>query len=557
MPLAKGQVLNDRFRIVTLLAQGGFGAVYRAWDLNLKNAVALKENLTITPESLKQFTVEARLLANLRQENLPYVIDYFSLPGQGQYLVMEFVEGQDLQSMLDETGRPLPKTQSINWITQICNALIYLHSQTPPVIHRDIKPANIKITPKGQVMLVDFGIAKIFDPSHKTTVGARAVTQGFSPPEQYGSGRTDARSDIYAMGATLYACLTAQVPLDSLQRRMGVALPRPSQFNPGISTAVEEVILRAMELEPARRFQSAHELKNALTNSLINPSVVINGIVHRAGPPAPQIPATQVAPSMAENIPAPAYAGPRQSPAANLPAANLPPSYTPAARALPAERRTPGSSPAYPAGRATSAPRRNLLLVAGTIIILLLGVLAVLAGAAYYFSLPLATATKTPKEESLVEATGPEKVAPSHTATTPPTHTPPASLTWTVPPAPSFTPSPSPVPSWTPIPSRTPTSTQNPLATWYPCAGTYPSRLRVGGQAYISFDPPLPNRVRSHPDTGAEVLGYLQVGEKMEILEGPVCFGGWIWWRVHSLDTSLSGWTAEGDESSYWLVPIP
>jgi serine/threonine protein kinase len=107
MPLATGQVLKDRYRVVKLLAQGGFGAVYRAWDLNLKNVVALKENLSTSPESVKQFTLEARLLANLRQENLPYIIDYFSLPDQGQYLVMEFVEGQDLQSMLQESGKPL------------------------------------------------------------------------------------------------------------------------------------------------------------------------------------------------------------------------------------------------------------------------------------------------------------------------------------------------------------------------------------------------------------------------------------------------------------------
>jgi hypothetical protein len=93
--------------------------------------------------------------------------------------------------------------------------------------------------------------------------------------------------------------------------------------------------------------------------------------------------------------------------------------------------------------------------------------------------------------------------------------------------------------------------------TWVPCAGTYPSRLHVGDQAHISYDPPLPNRVRAQPTTGSDIIGYLEVGERMQILDGPVCAEGWIWWRVRSLDTGLVGWTAEGDNENYWLVPMP
>ena len=210
MPLLPNQILNNRYRIVKLLGQGGFGAVYRAWDLNLDHQRAIKENLDTSPQAQRQFKREAQILDVLVHPNLPRVIDHFIVPNQGQYLVMDFVEWQDLGEML--MNGPLPEARVLPWIIQVCDALIYLHSQNPPVIHRDIKPGNIKITPDGRAILVDFGISKVYDPTLSTTVGARAVTPGYSPPEQYGKGATDARSDMYALGATLYHLLTGQAP---------------------------------------------------------------------------------------------------------------------------------------------------------------------------------------------------------------------------------------------------------------------------------------------------------------------------------------------------------
>ena len=167
MTLETGSVLNNRYRIVKQLGQGGFGAVYRAWDISLERPCAIKENLGTTDEAQRQFKREATILANVVHPNLPRVTDHFIIQGQGQYLVMDYVEGEDLQSMLERTGAPLPTHQVLSWIGQVCDALSYLHSQNPPIIHRDIKPANIRITPGGQAMLVDFGIAKIFDPHHE------------------------------------------------------------------------------------------------------------------------------------------------------------------------------------------------------------------------------------------------------------------------------------------------------------------------------------------------------------------------------------------------------
>jgi formylglycine-generating enzyme required for sulfatase activity len=268
MTLTQGQVLNNRYRIVKLLGQGGYGAVYRAWDLNFELVCAIKENFETTPEAQRQFLREARLLHVLRHPNLPQVKDYFIIAGQGQYLVMDFVEGQDLEELRAAVSGALPEAQALNWVGQVCDALDYLHHQTPPVIHRDIKPANIKITPAGQAMLVDFGIAKTYDPSLRTTLGARAVTPGYSPFEQYGTGVTDARTDLYALGATLYALLTGQEPPEAPQRVVRDPLIPPRQFNHAISPAIETALMRALQIDPQARFQTAAEFKAVINKRL-------------------------------------------------------------------------------------------------------------------------------------------------------------------------------------------------------------------------------------------------------------------------------------------------
>ncbi len=266
MPLQTGQVLNNRYRVVKLLGQGGFGAVYRAWDSNLNRPCAIKENLDTSPEAQRQFTREATVLANLSHPNLPRVTDHFILPEQGQYLLMDFVEGDDLASILRQRG-PVSVQQAVTWISQVADALIYLHSRQPVVIHRDIKPANIRVTPEGRAMLVDFGLVKMYNPQLKTTLGARAVTPGYAPPEQYGQGSTDARSDIYALGATLYNILTGQEPMESVQRMSGAQMRPVNQINPSVPLNISQLLERSMQLQPTQRFQSAAEFKSALNPS--------------------------------------------------------------------------------------------------------------------------------------------------------------------------------------------------------------------------------------------------------------------------------------------------
>lgn len=267
MTLERGYLLNHRYRIVEILGQGGMAAVYRAIDENLGVEVALKENLFTTDEYARQFRREAVILANLRHPNLPRVTDHFVIEQQGQYLVMDYIEGEDLRQRMERLGA-LPEQEVVIIGVALCDALTYLHTRNPQVLHRDIKPGNVKITPSGQIFLVDFGLAKMVVGKQATTTGARAMTPGYSPPEQYGTARTDHRSDIYSLGATLYSALTNAIPEDGLARAMEQAELTPIlKRNPKVSRRMANVIEKALEVRPDDRYQSAEEFKAELLNT--------------------------------------------------------------------------------------------------------------------------------------------------------------------------------------------------------------------------------------------------------------------------------------------------
>jgi WD40 repeat protein/serine/threonine protein kinase len=262
MALKPGAVLKDRYRIEGQLGKGGMGAVYLAYDQTLELPVAVKENLSPSPEAERQFRREAILLAGLRHSNLPRVSNHFII-GDRQYLVMDYVSGEDLHERAQQN--PPTVDEVLLWADSVCDALSYLHTCDPPVIHRDIKPSNIKLQPDGTVMLVDFGIAKEFDLGTTTTTGARGLTPGFSPPEQYGLRRTDARSDQYSLAATLYDLLTGQRPTDSFERLFRKKPITPvRELNPTAPAGLEIAIHRAMELEPDDRFPDIVSFRDAL-----------------------------------------------------------------------------------------------------------------------------------------------------------------------------------------------------------------------------------------------------------------------------------------------------
>jgi eukaryotic-like serine/threonine-protein kinase len=263
MALEVNSLLHQRYKILEIIAKGGMGAIYRAIDESLGVEVAVKENLYTAEEATIQFHREATILASLRHANLPRVTDHFVIEGQGQYLVMDYVPGEDLRHRMRSVSK-LTEEEAILIGMAICDALSYLHSRKPAIVHRDIKPGNIKITPDGQIFLVDFGLAKVAHVDQITHTGAQALTPGFAPPEQYGQG-TDHRSDIYALGATLYAGLTQEIPEDGLARLTNNAqLTSLRHHNPDVSPSLAGAIQQAMRVNASERYQSAEEMKTAL-----------------------------------------------------------------------------------------------------------------------------------------------------------------------------------------------------------------------------------------------------------------------------------------------------
>lgn len=279
MAIPSGTVIAGRYKIVRLLGEGGFGAVYLAEDSRLGDKpVAVKESFDKSPEAQEQFRLEAQLLANLQHPSLPRVTDHFLEPDGRQFLVMDYIEGDDLDQRVISNGRAMPEREAASWMVQVCEAVAYLHTRRPqPIIHRDIKPANIKITREGRAMLVDFGIAKVYHPSKGTAKVAKAVTPHFSPPEQH-VGRTDTRSDVYSLGATLYMTVCAEVPPDAMERlNQGSFLVPPSQINPAISPTLDGIIMKSLDLHPEQRFLNANRMAAALRNFLNGQPVDLGG----------------------------------------------------------------------------------------------------------------------------------------------------------------------------------------------------------------------------------------------------------------------------------------
>ncbi len=276
--LGENAVLEDRYQVISVLGYGAMGAVYLAQDKRLVGRrCAIKENRPdsdASPEVLartrEQFLAEASVLARLDHPALPKVSDYFITENNREYLVMDYVEGEDLLSLLERTQQPLDETSVLNWAGQVLDALVYLHNQRPqPIIHRDIKPANLRVNLQGQVKLVDFGLVKLLDPKNpETKLELRGMgTPAYAPLEQFASSaeHTDARSDLYALGASLYHLLTNRYPPDVHQRMLNPeVLATLRQLNPQLSENTERVILRAMEIHPDQRYHTAEKMRQDL-----------------------------------------------------------------------------------------------------------------------------------------------------------------------------------------------------------------------------------------------------------------------------------------------------
>jgi serine/threonine-protein kinase len=278
LPLKAGDVLRGRYRIQKIIGQGGSGSIYLADDLRLSGRqCALKEvehNTNLPEELVKeardQFLREATVLARLDHPNLPKVSDFFST-GLRDYLVMDFVPGDDLRTIMlkaKQNNQFLQEIDVLSWISQLSDALIFLHEQETPILHRDIKPSNLKLTPSGLLKLVDFGLVKIAAPGEVTiTIVQGQGTAIYTPLEQYGGdqGHTDVRSDVFSMGATLYHLLTNTAPTDARQRFLHPdSLKPPRSINHDISSRTEKCLLWAMNLHPDERPDSVSIFRQAL-----------------------------------------------------------------------------------------------------------------------------------------------------------------------------------------------------------------------------------------------------------------------------------------------------
>src|SRR6266508_2102087 len=307
---------RGEYTILGVIGRGGMGAVYRA-QRQVDGAIwALKEMrpppdapASEVEENRKLFLQEAELLSSLSHPNLPVVADFFEYQGK-PILVMEFVPGQPLEQRLHEANAPLLEQQVLSYGIQIARVLHYLHTRQPPIIYRDLKPSNIMLTPEGVLKLIDFGVARTYkERKSKDTIAMGSA--GYAPPEQYGKGQTDARSDVYALGATLLHLLTNMPPIP-LQTPSAASIRK---LNPSVDDRTEGVIMRAMALDPNVRYRDMAEFEQALATCLDAPYV---DPITRAAPPPPVQPAT---PAIATIVQPPSTVAPQvQQPVVTSPA---------------------------------------------------------------------------------------------------------------------------------------------------------------------------------------------------------------------------------------------
>ncbi|WP_370650099.1 protein kinase [Oscillochloris sp. ZM17-4] len=292
--LQVGDIVHERYRILAPIGRGGMGAVYLAEDIRLSSQVALKQLLVGGAQLDRAFEREAKLLANLRHPALPVVSDYFADAG-GQFLVMQHIPGDDMAALLARRGGPLPVDQVLTWAGALLDALEYLHGQSPPVIHRDIKPQNMKLTPRGEVFLIDFGLARgaaVMQTRITSGGSLLAYTPAYAPMEQIQGGAAEARSDLYALAATLHHLLTGAVPPSALDRAAAIVAGRPdplrpvAELNPLLPPHLSAAISAGLAMAIAQRPPSAAAMRAALMAAPAAPAVT-GATIHPTGAPPP------------------------------------------------------------------------------------------------------------------------------------------------------------------------------------------------------------------------------------------------------------------------------
>jgi serine/threonine protein kinase len=303
-----GTVLQDRYLIEKLIGEGGMGAVYLAIDQRFDNFVAIKETFYKDEEFGEAFEREAKILNGLLHPVLPHVSDYFT-EGDEHYLVMQFIEGEDASDILKREGA-FPVQDVLRWTDNLLDALDYLHSQEPPIIHRDLKPSNLKITARGDIFLLDFGLAKL---KKENTLSERSVfgySRRYSPLEQIQGTGTDVRSDIFALAATIFHLMTGTPPIDAIARASSIVAGKPdpirlaSEIKEEIPASFAHILNVALSLNAENRFASANAMRQAFKHA-------VQGIPEENVQSVPEIPVKAepikenvITPADNENFPA-------------------------------------------------------------------------------------------------------------------------------------------------------------------------------------------------------------------------------------------------------------
>lgn len=293
-------LLQNRYRVLRPVGRGGMGTVYEAIDMRLNSTVALKETLHTDPISRRAFEREAQLLARLRHPALPKVIDHFS-ENDRQFLVMEFIAGDDLATLMEKRGGRFPPEEILRWMLrwgdQLLDALDYLHKQNPPVFHRDIKPQNLKLSPRGDIILLDFGLAKGGITGMATLpgqAGALGFTPNYSPLEQIRGAEPDPRSDLYSLAATLYHMATGTRPVDALTRAAALLNEQPdpllpaNHYNAHISQEIAALLHQTLSPNVDDRPPSAVAMRRALYEARRAQGISTGPLNASDLPPAPQ-----------------------------------------------------------------------------------------------------------------------------------------------------------------------------------------------------------------------------------------------------------------------------
>ncbi|MBN1136888.1 MAG: protein kinase [Anaerolineae bacterium] len=315
-PLPIGTEVKNRYRIVRLVGGGGMAWVYQVEELPAGSGKlwALKELRPQTEDRAEQaagrklFVQEARWLRELDHPNIPKIADFFEEDGRS-YLVMEFIFGESLEKRLKAANAPLLESDVLNWALQLCDALHYLHTRTPPIIFRDIKPSNAMVTNTGQVKLIDFGIARTYKTGKKRDTVAMG-SENYAAPEQWGKGQTDARSDVYALGATIYDLLANMAPTPAFLPSEPLPL---ANYNGAVSAKTIAVVEKAMQRDREARFQSILDMRQAIVAALPASQLVEPVAPPVAAAPQPAAPVPEPS-SSSETPPTPAQPRPKAQP---------------------------------------------------------------------------------------------------------------------------------------------------------------------------------------------------------------------------------------------------